>query len=90
MLEFIDSDLYFVQDKNYFKNPLLQVGSGSSSLKFCFFCGISDRFYLQPKVGDSAITAPTERNFFLLFPVIWSETSQLTGRNYIRTSVRYI
>ena len=29
MLEFVDSDLYFVQDKNKFINPLLQVGSGS-------------------------------------------------------------
>ena len=29
MLEFVDSDLYFVQDKNNFTNPLLQVGSGS-------------------------------------------------------------
>ena len=29
MLEFVDSDLYFVQDKNNFKNPLSQVGSGS-------------------------------------------------------------
>ena len=29
MLEFLDSDLYFVQDKNNFINPLLQVGSGS-------------------------------------------------------------
>ena len=29
MLEFVDSDLYFVQEKNYFLNPLLQVGSGS-------------------------------------------------------------
>ena len=29
MLEFVDSDIYFVQDKNYFINPLLQVGSGS-------------------------------------------------------------
>ena len=28
MLEFVDSDLYFVQDKNNFINPLLQVGSG--------------------------------------------------------------
>ena len=27
MLEFVDSDLYFVQDKNNFINPLLQVGS---------------------------------------------------------------
>ena len=27
MLELVDSDLYFVQDKN----PLLQVGSGSAS-----------------------------------------------------------
>ena len=26
MLEFVDSDLYFVQDKNNFINPLLQVG----------------------------------------------------------------
>ena len=47
MLEFVDSDLYFVQDKDNFINPLLQVesvekstgsggpkitGSGSSSL----------------------------------------------------------
>ena len=31
MLEFVDSDLYFVQDKNDFINPLLQVGSGSGS-----------------------------------------------------------
>ena len=29
MLEFVDYDLYFVADKNYFINPLLQVGSGS-------------------------------------------------------------
>ena len=29
MHEFVDSDLYFVQDKNSFINPLLQVGSGS-------------------------------------------------------------
>ena len=29
MLEFVDSDLYFVQDKNNFINPLLQVGIGS-------------------------------------------------------------
>ena len=33
MLEFVDSDLYFVQDKNYFITPLLQVGSGSGSVK---------------------------------------------------------
>ena len=26
-----DSGLYFVQDKNNFRNPLLQVGSGSGS-----------------------------------------------------------
>ena len=31
MLEFVDSDLYFVQDKNNFINPLLQVGSESGS-----------------------------------------------------------
>ena len=31
MLEFVDSDLYFVQDKNNFINPLLQVGSLSGS-----------------------------------------------------------
>ena len=29
MLEFVDSDLYFVQDQNNFISPLLQVGSGS-------------------------------------------------------------
>ena len=29
MLEFVDADLYFVQDKNNFINPLLLVGSGS-------------------------------------------------------------
>ena len=29
MLEFIDTDLYLVQDKNDFIYPLLQVGSGS-------------------------------------------------------------
>ena len=29
MLEFVDSDLYFVQDTNTFKNQSLQVGSGS-------------------------------------------------------------
>ena len=33
MLEFVDSDLCFVQDKNNFKNPLLQVGSGSGGPK---------------------------------------------------------
>ena len=30
MLGFVDSDLYFVQDKNNFINPFLQVGSGSA------------------------------------------------------------
>ena len=29
MLEFVSSGLYFVQDENSFKHPLLQVGSGS-------------------------------------------------------------
>ena len=29
MLEFVDSDLYFVRDKNNFIIPLFQVGSGS-------------------------------------------------------------
>ena len=33
MLEFVDSDLYFVQDENNFINPLLQVGSGSGGPK---------------------------------------------------------
>ena len=33
MHEFVDSDLYFVQDKNNFINPLLQVGSGSGSVQ---------------------------------------------------------
>ena len=33
MLEFVDSDLYFVQDKNNFINPLSQVGSGSGSVE---------------------------------------------------------
>ena len=34
MLEFVDSDLYFVLDKNNFINPLLQVGSADpDSLK---------------------------------------------------------
>ena len=32
MLEFVDSDLYFVQDKNNFINPLLQVGSGGPKI----------------------------------------------------------
>ena len=31
MLEFVDSGLSFVQDKNNFINPLLQLGSGSGS-----------------------------------------------------------
>ena len=33
MLEFVNSDLYFVQDKNDFINPLLQVGSSSGSVE---------------------------------------------------------
>ena len=33
MLEFVDSDLYFVQVKNDIINPLLQVGSGSGSVE---------------------------------------------------------
>ena len=33
MLEFVDSDLYFVQDKNNYINPLLQVGFGSGSVE---------------------------------------------------------
>ena len=47
MLKFVDSDLNFVQDKNIFINPLLQVGSGSGSgssfldntvLKYQLYC----------------------------------------------------
>ena len=34
MLEFVDSDLYFVQDENNFINPMLQVGSGSAKKKY--------------------------------------------------------
>ena len=34
MLEFADSDLYFVQDKNNCINPLLQVGSGPVEKKY--------------------------------------------------------
>ena len=33
MLEFVDSELYFVQDKNNFISPLLQVESGSGSVE---------------------------------------------------------
>ena len=33
MLEVVDSDLYFVKDKNNCINPLLQVGSGSGSVE---------------------------------------------------------
>ena len=32
MLEFVDSDSYFVQDKNDSINPLLQVGSGGPKI----------------------------------------------------------
>ena len=32
MLEFVDSGLYFVHDKNDFKNPLLLVGSGGPKI----------------------------------------------------------
>ena len=34
MLEFVDSDLDFVQDKNNLINPLLQVGSSSVEKKY--------------------------------------------------------
>ena len=49
MLEFVDSGLYFVQDKSNFINPLLQVvsgsvekstGSGSGGLKINGSCSI--------------------------------------------------
>ena len=33
MIEFVDSDLFFVQDKNNFIDPLLQVGFGSGSVE---------------------------------------------------------
>ena len=33
MLEYVDSDLYIVKDKNNFINPLLQVGSESGSVE---------------------------------------------------------
>ena len=49
MLEFVDSDLYFVQDKNNSINQLLQVGSGSGSVEKstgsvphpCYFLSLS-------------------------------------------------
>ena len=45
MLEFVDSDLYFVQDKNNFMNPLLQVGSGSGSVEKSTGSGSSSLFF---------------------------------------------
>ena len=48
MLEFVDSDLYFVQDKNNFINPLLQVGSGSGGPKITG----SDRVRIRILIPD--------------------------------------
>ena len=45
MLEFVESDLYFVQDKNNFINPLLQVGSGSGSVEKSTGSGSSSLFF---------------------------------------------
>ena len=60
MLEFVDSDLYFVQDKNNFINPLLQVGSGSESVEKSTGSG-------GPKINASdriRILIPVKNAFF--------------------------
>ena len=64
MLEFVDSDLYFVQDKNNFINPLLQVGSGSGGPKITG----SDRYRIRilipaPKKAKIRILCSNEVQF---------------------------
>ena len=63
MLEFVDSDLYFVQDKNNFINPLLQVGSGSGSVEKITESGAGG-----PKITGSD-------RIRILIPVYWAMQS---------------
>ena len=67
MLEFVDSDLYFVQDKNNFINPWLQVGSGSGSESVEKITGSggpkipgSDRIRIRILIPDHNIQLPGE------------------------------
>ena len=50
MLEFVDSGLYFVQDKNNFINSLLQVGSGVQQ-KYVVW-KLSETPHVQSRVED--------------------------------------
>ena len=61
MLEFVDSDLYFVQDKNNFINPLLQVGSGSGSVEKSSGSGS----------GGPKITGSDRIRIRILIPAFW-------------------
>ena len=63
MLEFVDTDLYFVQDKSNFINPLLQVGSGSGAVEKITGSGSGG-----PKITGSdriRILIPAQANIFL-------------------------
>ena len=56
MLEFVDSDLYFVQDRNNFINPLLQVGSGSGSVEKSTGSGLAGQKSPDPtRSGSSSL-----------------------------------
>ena len=69
MLEFVDSDLYFVQDKNNFINPLLQVGSGSVEKSTGSGSG-------GPKItGSSSLVTTTNVH---LLPWLYSKQQQPT------------
>ena len=59
MLEFVDSYLYFVQDKNNFINPLLQVGSGSGSVEKSTGSGSRSG---GPKITGSGSSSLTKSN----------------------------
>ena len=72
MLEFVDSDLYVVQDKNNFINPLLQVGSGSGGPKITG----SDRIRILIPALEPAKMPDTDQvfNSFKLQIWIWTDT----------------
>ena len=59
MLKSVDSDLYFVLDKDNYINPLLQVGSGSVSVEKSTGSGSSSLLANPKNCPDSSFAYPT-------------------------------
>ena len=81
MLEFVDSDLYFVQDKNDFINPLLQVGSGSGSVEKSTGSGSGS--------GGPKITGSDRIRIRILIPAFFLSCIPISSVLYLFSALKF-